>query len=104
MAKELEDMFSAMCHDGQGLTLDQEQRLSKSLEKVFADNMELRCELWMRHGCSGLYGDDGEMSCGSCVIDFRRDDVGWIIAKLRAAAEKKLSDAMAKAASEEKRA
>ena len=31
--------------------------------------------LWLRHGCplSGLYGDDGEMQCHACGIDFLRD-------------------------------
>lgn len=38
------------------------------------ENQILRRLLWLRHGCpfSALYGDDGEMQCGSCVIDFRR--------------------------------
>jgi len=33
----------------------------------------LREILWLRHGCSNLYGDDGEMQCGSCILDFKRD-------------------------------
>ena len=33
----------------------------------------LREILWLRHGCSNLYGDDGEMQCGSCALDFKRD-------------------------------
>jgi len=34
----------------------------------------LRRLLWLRHGCPlpALYGDDGEMSCGRCGIDFLR--------------------------------
>jgi hypothetical protein len=34
----------------------------------------LRKLLWLRHGCpiSALYGDDGEMQCGRCCIDFKR--------------------------------
>ena len=30
--------------------------------------------LWLRHGCSihALYGDDGEMQCSACGIDFKR--------------------------------
>ena len=33
----------------------------------------LRRLLWLRHGCpiTALYGDDGEMSCGACRIDFK---------------------------------
>lgn len=35
----------------------------------------LRELLWRHHGCDGpaLYGDDGEMQCNACGIDFRRD-------------------------------
>jgi len=34
----------------------------------------LRLEYWFNHGCSGsaLYGDDGEMQCNACLVDFRR--------------------------------
>lgn len=34
----------------------------------------IRKLLWLRHGCpiGALYGDDGEMSCGACGIDFLR--------------------------------
>ena len=37
----------------------------------------LRRLLWLRHGCPihALYGDDGEMQCGICLIDFKRDSV-----------------------------
>ncbi len=33
----------------------------------------LRRLLWFRHGCShpALYGDDGQMDCNSCIIDFK---------------------------------
>ena len=36
--------------------------------------LEWRRLLWLRHGCprEALYGDDGEMSCGRCCIDFAR--------------------------------
>ncbi|KKM03545.1 hypothetical protein LCGC14_1773410 [marine sediment metagenome] len=34
---------------------------------------EIRQTLWLSHGCLGLYGDDGEMQCGACLIDFKRD-------------------------------
>ena len=41
------------------------------------ENKDLRELLWLRHGCSffELYGDDGEMQCHSCGIDFKRDTV-----------------------------
>lgn len=37
-----------------------------------SDEKTLRYLLWIRHGCEGLYGDDGEMQCGDCLIDFKR--------------------------------
>ena len=36
------------------------------------ENRKLRELLWLRHGHSGLYGDDGEMQCGICLVDFKR--------------------------------
>ncbi len=41
------------------------------------ENKDLRELLWIRHGCSifHLYGDDGEMQCHHCQIDFKRDSV-----------------------------
>lgn len=52
----------------------------------------LRRMLWLMHGCpiNALYGDDGEMSCSKCAIDFKRDPVPTIENKLRALAEKQL--------------
>jgi len=37
---------------------------------------KLRKLLWLNHGCPlmVLYGDDGEMQCPECRIDFKRDD------------------------------
>lgn len=47
-------------------------------EKAEATELALRRLLWLRHGCDGLYGDDGEMQCGHCIIDFKRAAVGDI--------------------------
>jgi hypothetical protein len=45
------------------------------LEQSEKEERLLRELLWLRHGCSAaaLYGDDGEMQCSSCAIDFLRD-------------------------------
>jgi hypothetical protein len=45
---------------------------------------KLRELLWLHHGCPVhiLYGDDGEMQCGNCMIDFKRDDGNQIEEKL----------------------
>lgn len=47
----------------------------------------IRKLLWLRHGCpvNALYGDDGEMQCGICLVDFKRDSVEDIEAKFRRA-------------------
>jgi len=44
------------------------------------ENMLLRKLLWLRHGCPphGLYGDDGEMQCSACGIDFKRASAKYI--------------------------
>lgn len=44
----------------------------------------LRELIWLRHGCGavGLYGDDGEMHCNLCGIDFKRDPAHKIKARL----------------------
>lgn len=41
------------------------------------DELDLRYLPWLNHGCAGpsLYGDDGEMQCHSCRLDFKRDSV-----------------------------
>lgn len=40
-----------------------------------ARRLKYRKKLWLSHGHSGLYGDDGEMQCGTCLIDFKRDSL-----------------------------
>ncbi len=41
------------------------------------ENMALRKLLWLNHGCGfgALYGDDGEMQCHQCMLDFKRSSV-----------------------------
>jgi len=45
--------------------------------KLARDIRKLREFLWLKHGCltTALYGDDGEMQCNACMIDFKRDPV-----------------------------
>ena len=49
------------------------------------EEQKLRELLWLRHGCStsALYGDDGEMQCGSCLIDFKRASAAEIAERFR---------------------
>ena len=44
------------------------------MNKLENENKTLRKLLWLRHGCPfhALYGDDGEMQCHNCGIDFKR--------------------------------
>jgi hypothetical protein len=53
--------------------------------------------LWLRHGCNiaGLYGDDGEMQCGRCLIDFKRNSIDSIVAKWEAIGRAKIAEAEA---------
>lgn len=37
--------------------------------------IRIRRFLWFHHGHTGLYGDDGEMQCGTCGKDFKRDGI-----------------------------
>ena len=45
------------------------------------EEMFLRQMLWLSHGCPfpALYGDDGEMQCNSCMIDFKRMEPSEIL-------------------------
>lgn len=54
------------------------------------ENAELRKILWSAHGNHVRYGDDGEMQCNSCAIDFKRapteqlrDSLQMVFAELR---------------------
>ena len=42
----------------------------------------LRRLLWLAYGCLTLYGDDGEMQCSDCHIDFLRDSAEKIQEKI----------------------
>lgn len=51
------------------------------------ENQLLRKWIWLNHGhLDGLYGDDGEMQCGRCLVDFKRDDAAFILDRLYDAA------------------
>lgn len=52
---------------------------------------ELRRLLWLNHGHEGLYGDDGEMQCNRCPLDFKRATVEEISRVFNANALKKLA-------------
>jgi hypothetical protein len=49
------------------------------------ESHQLRHLLWLNHGCTidHLYGDDGEMQCQKCMIDFKRDSIEIIECRLK---------------------
>ena len=70
---------------------------ARELRALLAENDKLRELLWLRHGCGGLYGDDGEMQCGRCILDFKRDPVEVIEERWRSAGERAVRAALAAA-------
>jgi hypothetical protein len=46
----------------------------------------LREWMWLHHGHGSLYGDDGEMQCHTCHLDFKRQDLEEITLRLGALA------------------
>lgn len=55
-----------------------------------AEGVAVRRYLWWTHGHTGLYGDDGEMQCGSCLLmhqasDYKRDPIEKLIQSHEAA-------------------
>ena len=60
------------------------------------EEREIRRILWVNHGHQMIYGDDGEMQCGECMIlDFKRDSFSKIAKQMvhAAKAEQKRKDA-----------
>lgn len=54
-------------------------------KKAESDNRRLR-KIWLlNHGCEypSLYLDDGELQCGKCRIDFKRDSVESIMNRIQ---------------------
>ena len=60
--------------------------------RVEQQEMGWRKALWLRHGCPlvALYGDDGEMQCSSCTLDFKRHDIETIRNRWEVLAERGL--------------
>lgn len=54
--------------------------LIEETNRLKMENLELRKIWWMNHGCpiSALYGDDGELQCSFCLVDFKRETVSEI--------------------------
>lgn len=55
-------------------------------DELQEENKRLRKWLWLVHGSPvhSLYGDDGEMQCSDCGLDFKRDSVEHLEEVVRA--------------------
>lgn len=61
------------------------------------DVIMLRKMLWLNHGHTGMYGDDGEMQCSECLheygfYDWKRTPVEEIYNRMNNARIKKLNE------------
>lgn len=59
--------------------------ITQAVEAEREDTLLLRREWWLTHCIASNhvpYGDDGEMDCNTCMIDFRREPVREIIRRL----------------------
>jgi hypothetical protein len=67
-----------------------------------AENKSLRRLLWLRHASDHIgYGDDGEMQCSRCRIDFKRDSAEQIDKRFAEMGMAKITAAAALAAGEQ---
>lgn len=60
------------------------------LAQLRIDCEALREHLWRHHGHTGLYGDDGEMQCSSCVPywDYKRMPINELLIAVALAGRK----------------
>ncbi len=58
------------------------EEVNEFFDTIMAEADTLRMILWLNHGHGGIYGDDGEMRCAECGIDFKHDDVSVIAERL----------------------
>lgn len=74
--------------------------LLAQLDAERARSSVLRKLLWLRHSSEHfgvLYGDDGEMQCPACMLDFKRDEPTdiekrWVERSLQALADAALKE------------
>lgn len=59
------------------------------------ENQIFRRLLFASHYCHGVYGDDGEMQCSGCNIDFKRDAAAVIEARVQQKALERSAQFMA---------
>jgi hypothetical protein len=65
----------------------------KVVDKLEESDLHFRRGLWLAHGhTSALYGDDGEMQCPVCRVDFLRDKPEVLLTALTRTLVLKVSD------------
>ena len=74
-------------------TWPSDKRIVALAEEIY----KLRKMLWLSHGHTGMYGDDGELQCSECLheygfYDWKRTDINDIEAKIAKANMKKLAN------------
>jgi len=74
------------------------ERLKNLLTKLTDGVSIWRRLVWLRHGCLALYGDDGEMQCGACGLDFKRMEPGEIEARFHEIGVEKMVRGLAQGA------
>ena len=67
------------------------------LHNMAKEIFHLRMMIWLNHGHKGMYGDDGEMQCSQCVMeygfwDWKRTSIKEIQSKMTTANLKKLAE------------
>ncbi len=72
--------------------MGQISKLRAEVKQFKKDDKQLRKMLFLRHGCGfvSLYGDDGEMQCSECILDFKRMSIEDIQKRWEAIGRKKL--------------
>lgn len=72
--------------------------LRLALSRASHDRAEevVREMMWHGHGHVGLYGDDGEMQCGVCRCDYKRDPMARLLECWNASAWERLVIARAR--------
>lgn len=68
------------------------------MSELEVENSILRRLLWLRHGCPfpALYGDDGEMQCNVCMLDFKRNSAQTIEGRFQEIGLRKYKESLKK--------
>ena len=65
--------------------LEEDLAILTEIKETLREQSLLREFLWINHGCPppALYGDDGEMQCGKCRLDFKRQPAQELLDHIR---------------------